>query len=153
MGAGSGWNAGLMGHRVEPTGRMESVDIIPRLAQAAVRAIEGAGLPQVHIIAGDAALAAVSDCREFDRAIFKVQVFPSGEAAPPTAGQFVLRPPQHGLHLQRLTKLERWAWQDEGVASHPVEIHPSAEYSDLAPQTTSGSQAHPAQEFTAHPAC
>ena len=41
LGAGSGWNAALMGHLVGPAGQVVSLEIIPELAQGAGQAIEG----------------------------------------------------------------------------------------------------------------
>jgi protein-L-isoaspartate(D-aspartate) O-methyltransferase len=69
VGAGSGWNAGLMGHLAGPGGYVESVEIIPALADHAARAIARSGLGNVHIARGDAALGA-SGAEPFDRAVF-----------------------------------------------------------------------------------
>ena len=40
LGAGSGWNAALMGHLVGPKGRVFSLEIIPEVAQMAAKTIE-----------------------------------------------------------------------------------------------------------------
>lgn len=69
VGAGSGWNAGLMGHLAGPGGHVESVEIIPALADHAARAMARSGLASVHIVRGDAALGA-SDAEPFDRVVF-----------------------------------------------------------------------------------
>jgi protein-L-isoaspartate(D-aspartate) O-methyltransferase len=69
VGAGSGWNAGLLGHLAGPHGHVESVEIIPELADRAARAIARSGLTNVHIVRGDAALGA-SDSAPFDRVVF-----------------------------------------------------------------------------------
>jgi protein-L-isoaspartate O-methyltransferase len=39
LGAGSGWNAALMGHRVGPTGHVHSLEIIPEVAKASSRRV------------------------------------------------------------------------------------------------------------------
>lgn len=50
VGAGSGWNAGLMGHLAGPGGHVESVEFIPALTDHAARAITRSGLANVHIV-------------------------------------------------------------------------------------------------------
>ena len=69
LGAGSGWNAGLLGHLVGPTGHVETVEIIPELAARATNALRRVGLANVEVIAGDGGSGPVSDIR-FDRAVF-----------------------------------------------------------------------------------
>jgi protein-L-isoaspartate(D-aspartate) O-methyltransferase len=53
LGAGSGWNAALMGHLVGPTGHVYSLEIIPEVAQIARETIAALGIKNVHIIAAD----------------------------------------------------------------------------------------------------
>ena len=53
LGAGSGWNAALMGHIVGPKGHVYSLEIIPELAKTASDTIETLGLKNVSIIEGD----------------------------------------------------------------------------------------------------
>jgi len=69
VGAGSGWNAGLMGQLVAPEGHVYSVEIIPSMAQEAANNVAALGLTNVTILVGDA-----GDCyapgAPYDRAIF-----------------------------------------------------------------------------------
>lgn len=53
LGAGSGWNAALMGRLVAPTGQVYSLEIIPEMAKRAAAAVTGLGIDNVHIIAAD----------------------------------------------------------------------------------------------------
>ena len=69
VGAGSGWNAGLMGHLAGPQGSVESAEIIPELASQAEGVIRRLGLDQVRILSGDAS--ALAQGRSgFDRVVF-----------------------------------------------------------------------------------
>ena len=68
VGTGSGWNAALLGHLAGPTGSVQSFEIIPELAAQARRAIASAGIENVEVGEGDAALAAPG--APFDRIIF-----------------------------------------------------------------------------------
>ena len=69
LGAGSGWNAALMGHLVGSQGRVYSLEIIPEVAQMAAKTIERLHIKNVSIIEADGgegyALGA-----PYDRAIF-----------------------------------------------------------------------------------
>jgi len=69
IGAGSGWNAGLLGWLVGPEGSVDSVEIIPDLARQAARGVARAGLQNVRIIEGDAG-AALDEGRAYDRVVF-----------------------------------------------------------------------------------
>lgn len=53
LGAGSGWNAALMGHVVGPQGHVYSVEIIPEMAAHAQSAIARSGVRNVTIVHGD----------------------------------------------------------------------------------------------------
>lgn len=53
LGAGSGWNAALMGHLVGPTGHVYSLEIIPEVAKRAAAATESCGTKNVSIIEAD----------------------------------------------------------------------------------------------------
>lgn len=53
LGAGSGWNAALMGYLVGPAGVVHTVEIIPELIEPARQAIARAGLGNVHVHEGD----------------------------------------------------------------------------------------------------
>lgn len=69
LGAGSGWNAALIGHLVGPEGRVFSLEIIPEVARAAAEIMQEVGIANVNIVAADGgdgyALGA-----PYDRAIF-----------------------------------------------------------------------------------
>lgn len=66
VGAGSGWNAALLGQLAGPTGYVESFEFIPALAAQAERAVASAGLANVRVVAGDAGAGSL----DFDRVIF-----------------------------------------------------------------------------------
>ena len=57
LGAGSGWNAALMGHIVGPEGHVYSVDILPDLASASQETIVTLGIKNVSVVGGMAAKA------------------------------------------------------------------------------------------------
>jgi protein-L-isoaspartate(D-aspartate) O-methyltransferase len=69
LGAGSGWNAALMGNLVGPEGHVYSLEIIPALATKAAAVIETGGSPNVHIIAADGGEGYAAGA-PYDRAIF-----------------------------------------------------------------------------------
>lgn len=73
LGAGSGWNAALMGHIVGKTGHVSTYEIIPEMTKEAQRNIAQFDLPQVEVIQGDA-LQEVWEADEFDRGIFTAGV-------------------------------------------------------------------------------
>jgi protein-L-isoaspartate(D-aspartate) O-methyltransferase len=74
LGAGSGWNAALMGHLVGPEGLIVSAEIIPELAQSARETIDSLGISNVVIFAGDGA-EGYRDSAPYDRAIFTAGAF------------------------------------------------------------------------------
>lgn len=69
LGAGSGWNAALLGRLVSPGGEVQSVEILPELAERARRGLSRAGVSNVEIVVGDGA-AGPSGGATFDRAVF-----------------------------------------------------------------------------------
>ena len=69
VGAGSGWNAALMGHLVGKNGSVISYEIIPEMALSARKHLLGFDLPQVKVIPGDA-LEEIRQEQKFDRGIF-----------------------------------------------------------------------------------
>jgi len=69
LGAGSGWNAALMGHLVGPEGRVYSLEIIPEVAQMAAKTIERLDIKNVSIIEADGG-AGYAAGAAYDRAIF-----------------------------------------------------------------------------------
>jgi protein-L-isoaspartate(D-aspartate) O-methyltransferase len=69
VGAGSGWNAALMGVLVQPGGTVESVEIREQLAERARAALARSGIGNVRVSTGDAAADRLGDER-FDRAVF-----------------------------------------------------------------------------------
>jgi protein-L-isoaspartate(D-aspartate) O-methyltransferase len=69
LGAGSGWNAALMGHLVGPEGLIYSLEIIPDVAQMATETIERLGVKNVRIIEADGGEGYAAGA-PYDRAIF-----------------------------------------------------------------------------------
>ncbi len=69
LGAGSGWNAALMGRLVAPAGQVYSLEIIPAMAEQAAAVVAGLGINNVHIIAGDGG-EGYAPGAPYDRAIF-----------------------------------------------------------------------------------
>ncbi len=69
LGAGSGWNAALMGRLVAPAGQVYSLEIIPEMAERAAAAVAGLGIENVHIIAADGG-EGYAPGAPYDRAIF-----------------------------------------------------------------------------------
>jgi protein-L-isoaspartate(D-aspartate) O-methyltransferase len=53
LGTGSGWNAALIGQLVGPSGRVDSLEIIPELAQRATDTIAELGITNIRVIAAD----------------------------------------------------------------------------------------------------
>ncbi len=74
LGAGSGWNAALMGRLVCPEGSVYSLELIPQVARAAQENVETMGLTNVHIIEGDAG-EGYPDAAPYDRVIFTAGTF------------------------------------------------------------------------------
>ncbi len=69
VGAGSGWNAAMMGRLVAPDGHVYSVEIIPEMAQQAAANVAALGIENVSIIQGDGG-AGYAAGAPYDRAIF-----------------------------------------------------------------------------------
>ncbi len=69
LGAGSGWNAALMGYLVGPTGHVYSLEIIPEVAQRAQETIAALGITNVHIMAADGGEGYAAGA-PYDRVIF-----------------------------------------------------------------------------------
>jgi protein-L-isoaspartate(D-aspartate) O-methyltransferase len=69
LGAGSGWNAALMGHLVAPEGRVYSLELIPEVARAAAATLETLGITNVEVIEGDGG-EGYAPGAPYDRAIF-----------------------------------------------------------------------------------
>jgi protein-L-isoaspartate(D-aspartate) O-methyltransferase len=74
LGAGSGWNAALIGHLVGPEGRVFSVEVIPEVAKAAEEAVQTAGIKNVGIVIGDGGDGYAAGA-PYDRAIFTAGAF------------------------------------------------------------------------------
>jgi len=74
LGAGSGWNAALMGRLVGNEGLVVSLEIIPELAQSARETIESLGISNVRILDGDGA-EGYADSAPYDRAVFTAGAF------------------------------------------------------------------------------
>jgi protein-L-isoaspartate(D-aspartate) O-methyltransferase len=69
LGAGSGWNAALMGHLVAPEGRVYTLELIPEMARTAAGTLEALGIENVHVIEGDGG-EGYAPGAPYDRAIF-----------------------------------------------------------------------------------
>jgi protein-L-isoaspartate(D-aspartate) O-methyltransferase len=69
LGAGSGWNAALIGHLVGPAGQVCSLEIIPEVARMASTTIEALGIKNVNIIEADGGEGYAAG-GPYDRAIF-----------------------------------------------------------------------------------
>src|SRR5262245_35466841 len=69
LGAGSGWNAALMGHLVRPGGQVYSLELIPEVAKMAARSMETLGIKNVHIMEADGGEGYAAGA-PYDRAIF-----------------------------------------------------------------------------------
>jgi len=69
LGAGSGWNAALLGHLVGPAGRVYSLEIIPEVATMAANTIEHLDIKNVHIVAADGGEGYAAGA-PYDRVIF-----------------------------------------------------------------------------------
>lgn len=69
LGAGSGWNAALMGQLVGPTGHVHSLEIIPEVARTAADTIKALGIENVSIIEADGG-EGYAPGAPYDRAIF-----------------------------------------------------------------------------------
>ena len=74
LGAGSGWNAALMGHIVGTEGHVYSMEIIPEVAKMATENIDRFGISNVSIIEGDGGDGCESES-PFDRIIFTAGTF------------------------------------------------------------------------------
>jgi hypothetical protein len=69
LGAGSGWNAALMGQLVGSTGHVYSLEIIPEVARTAMDTIKSLGIENVSIIEADGG-EGYTPGAPYDRAIF-----------------------------------------------------------------------------------
>ncbi len=69
LGAGSGWNAALMGHLVGPEGRVFSLEIIPEVARTTAETLQTVGITNVSIVAADGGDGHPAGA-PYDRAIF-----------------------------------------------------------------------------------
>lgn len=92
VGAGSGWNAALMGRLVAPGGTVETVEIIPELVESARRSLARAGIDNVRVIEGDASLGPGSSGPPGEEAAFDRIVFTAGASDLPAAFFARVRP-------------------------------------------------------------
>jgi len=69
LGAGSGWNAALIGNLVAPEGCVYSLELIPEMAQTAVATMDALGIKNVNVIEGDGGEGYAAGA-PYDRAIF-----------------------------------------------------------------------------------
>jgi protein-L-isoaspartate(D-aspartate) O-methyltransferase len=69
LGAGSGWNAALMGYLVGSEGTVYSIELIPEMARAAASNIASLGIRNVQVIEADGG-EGYAEAAPYDRAIF-----------------------------------------------------------------------------------
>ncbi|MBI3933874.1 MAG: hypothetical protein HY316_04225 [Acidobacteria bacterium] len=69
LGAGSGWNAALMGHLVGPEGHVYSIEILPELAAAAQQTMANLGIRNVTVVSGEGG-EGYAPGAPYDRAVF-----------------------------------------------------------------------------------
>src|SRR5215216_2429646 len=69
LGAGSGWNAALMGNLVAPEGCVYSLELIPEVAQRAAATMKELSIKNVNVIEGDGGEGYAAGA-PYDRAIF-----------------------------------------------------------------------------------
>jgi len=69
LGAGSGWNAALMGRLIGPSGHVYSSEIIPEMANRAASAVQNTGIGNVSILEADGSEGYAAGA-PYDRAIF-----------------------------------------------------------------------------------
>jgi protein-L-isoaspartate(D-aspartate) O-methyltransferase len=69
LGAGSGWNAALIGHLVGPEGQVYSLEFIPEVAKTAAETIATLGIKNVSVIAADGGEGYAAGA-PYDRVIF-----------------------------------------------------------------------------------
>jgi len=68
VGSGSGWLAAVMGRLVGPAGKVVGIELIPGLAQQSRTDLEGVGVGNVEIVAGDGAQGHAAGA-PYDRAV------------------------------------------------------------------------------------
>jgi len=69
LGAGSGWNAALVGHLVGPSGKVITLEIIPEVAASAAATIAELGIANVHVIGADGG-EGYAEAAPYDRIVF-----------------------------------------------------------------------------------
>ena len=83
VGAGSGWQAAILGHLVGPNGKVYTVEIYESLVEFSKRNIKKIGLKNVEVIKGDGTLGLVKE-QPFDRIILSGAIH---EVPPPLIDQ------------------------------------------------------------------
>src|SRR5688572_6269918 len=91
LGAGSGWNAALIGQLVGPSGRVFTLEIIPEVAERAVATIADLGIENVHVISADGG-DGYSEGAPYDRIVFTAGTYDLPR-------QFYTQTTQEGLML------------------------------------------------------
>lgn len=97
IGAGSGWQAGLLGYLVGPAGKVWSIDRIPELVRFARENLRKAGIKNVDVIEGDGTLGLPG--KKFDRIIITAatpkipnplidQLYDGGKIVAPVGNRF-----------------------------------------------------------------
>jgi protein-L-isoaspartate(D-aspartate) O-methyltransferase len=106
IGAGSGYNAALLGALVGPEGRVTSMDIDESLVDEAAQRLAGAGCDNVRVVAGDG-YGGFAARAPYDRIVATVGCvdLAPGWLAQLAPGGFCLLPLQHG-RMHPLTRIE-----------------------------------------------
>lgn len=108
LGAGSGWNAALLGELVGPEGKVVSVEIIDEMARISQENLSQFNLPQVEILKGDGSFGYPS-LAPFDRGVFTAGAYDIPDAFYDQIKEegkllFVLKTPTRGDLLLVLRK-------------------------------------------------
>ncbi len=115
VGAGSGWQAAILGHLVGPNGKVYTVEMDEDLVNFARKNVEKTGLHNVEIIHGDGTLG-LEEKAPFDRVIITAA---TPKIPPPLEQQVVeggkLVAPIGDIFSQRVTLFEKTRWGLEPI--------------------------------------
>ena len=139
LGAGSGWNAALMGHLVGPEGHVYSLEIIPEVAKTAAATVEALGIKNVSIIAADGGEGYAAGA-PYDRAIFTAGAYdlPHHFYEQMKDGSLLLAVIKNEGGGDNLFLLRKTADRFASLASMPcgfVQLHGKYQISSLEPVT------------------
>lgn len=109
VGAGSGWQAGLLGRIVGPKGTVWTIERIMELVQMAKHNLKNAGIKNVHVIHGDGSMGSPHHA-PFDRIIITAacpQIPPHLPAQLKPRGRLVI--PVGNLYMQTMVVITKGA--------------------------------------------